>query len=271
MLSFVLVALVAAGMPDAGAKAESTLKPAYMVIATGAKTQAEADSGRAKYRASGLPWYRVASRAYSLGCNEACRAPEFPMVVASDTVKGLNPGFWIVVAMVTEHKEVADTLNTFLHGSGLSSYVRPVEVPQVADVKLLIVDHGPLDRAGVGSDFSGGMLADFEVALRGLTVVASQGCPGNRAGCGYVSLERGGSLFSKRKRAVVPYVLSPDEGDLLYFGINFGGHMDYGKPDVMEGIALETDPVLKDLPPTTERIHSIRIKRMRLVEYEMGD
>ncbi|AKJ04194.1 hypothetical protein ATI61_101712 [Archangium gephyra] len=103
--------------------APAELKPAFIVIADGAKTQAAADAKLKSYKAKHLPEHG-----------------DFPKVMGSSTIKGLNPGFFIVVAAISADEEVANTLAAFIRKKLQGAYVRRVEVEAPEALRLLAIE-----------------------------------------------------------------------------------------------------------------------------------
>ncbi|OJT22040.1 hypothetical protein BO221_25205 [Archangium sp. Cb G35] len=99
------------------------LKPAFIVIADGAKTQAAAAAKLKSYKAKHLPEHG-----------------DFPKVMDSSTIKGLNPGFFIVVAAIPANEEVANTLAAFIRKTLQGAYVRRVEVEAPEALRLLAIE-----------------------------------------------------------------------------------------------------------------------------------
>jgi hypothetical protein len=65
----------------------------------------------------------------------------FPMVVDSSTVKGLNPGFWIVVMAIPTDEVIAKRFAQYL---GKGAYHRKVAVESPEDIVVWISDNGNL-------------------------------------------------------------------------------------------------------------------------------
>jgi len=121
-------ACVAAAIDCAGVEtclADDQLHDAWMVIAAGSKDQVEGQSLLAAYRAAGGPSHG-----------------DYPMLVSSDTVEGLNPGFWIVVSAAPTDKTVAGGLRNHLRELNLAgldtggAYIKPVRLPFPEDIAL---------------------------------------------------------------------------------------------------------------------------------------
>lgn len=100
---------------------------------------------------------------------------EFPALIKSDWVNGLNPGFWITVALITEHKEVAQEMVKYLnkvHGKG--SYMKPIKllyIPDIRTISILGIADEEQNRStftnvsieiGIDSDDMGGALVNRE-------------------------------------------------------------------------------------------------------------
>ena len=103
--------------------AERPLEDAWMVIAAGSTDPDEASAMFDAYRAAGGPAHG-----------------DYPRLLSSDTVEGLNPGFRIVVAAAPASKDAASGLRDHLRGSSLAgldtsgAYIKAVKVRDAEDL-----------------------------------------------------------------------------------------------------------------------------------------
>lgn len=98
------------------------LKTAYMVIAGGDKDKDAAEIKLKQYKNKLYPYHG-----------------EYPKLLNSSDILGLNPGYWIVVAAVSQDKDVAEELNRFLRILGGDAYVRKVKVKDPEDLRLFVI------------------------------------------------------------------------------------------------------------------------------------
>lgn len=96
---------------------------AHVVIAGGAKKAAGAERSLADYRKRGLPQH-----------------DDFPKVLDSTFVQGLNPGFFIVAVGLPEDAKVASLLVDFIEGSGGKAYSKPVWVAQPENLQAVRIE-----------------------------------------------------------------------------------------------------------------------------------
>lgn len=64
---------------------------------------------------------------------------KFPYFVKSDELYGLNTGFWISIALITEHKAVAEKMVNYLQTLHNTSYMRPVKMFNMPDIRVIAI------------------------------------------------------------------------------------------------------------------------------------
>ncbi len=104
--------------------ADRPLEDAWMVIAAGSKDQDEGQRLFDAYRAAAGPSHG-----------------DYPRLLSSDTVEGLNPGFWIVVAAAPASEDAAGGLRDHLRGLKLAgldtsgAYIKAVKVRDAEELE----------------------------------------------------------------------------------------------------------------------------------------
>jgi len=185
----------------------AALRPAFMVIATGATQKAEAQAQLVDYRERGWP-----------------RHDDYPVLVESATIAGLNPGFFIVVAAVPEDEAVATTLVSFLRELGVSAYHRSVQVERPEALRLAVVERSTSTFSSYGRDGSLLGTPEDEPVAR---LAVSQACPEpagdvrdryayHQKHCPESRTLRGVSVTAQGGRAILPYTVDESLDGRIY-------------------------------------------------------
>lgn len=97
----------------------------YIIITGGGKTVQAGNDALVTYKNS--------------NCISFFKQDKFPALMKSDTVEGLNPGFFISVAAIIEKKEIANLALTFVRSKISDAYIRKITVPQniTSSIKFL--------------------------------------------------------------------------------------------------------------------------------------
>jgi hypothetical protein len=111
------------GQPVQIASKEQVQTNAYLVIAGGGKTPADAAKQLSDYKNKGYP-----------------RPDGWPRQLDSTWISGLNPAFHIVAVAAPTEKAVAEELVASLKSSGVGAYFRPVWVPYAQPLHLYVAD-----------------------------------------------------------------------------------------------------------------------------------
>lgn len=221
VLITVFAMLIAFAGPTTAEEKESGLKEAYMVIADGSKNKAEAEEKLKAYIKKGYPQHMGGKNEFRARCIFE-NIYDYPKLMLSNEIKGLNPGFWIVVTAIADDRKVADTLSRFIRSLGQASYVRQVWVKRPEEVKLLILDFDKMLYACGETEYQTpvnrwcqrkNQIAKISIQknLRGFEILHA--CDSQIPEC--IGSQ---STFNKKKLTVViPYVFRSDSGNDLYF------------------------------------------------------
>lgn len=163
----------------AGAVKPTGGEPAYMVIADGSPDFALAEAKLVAYDKQGFPRYG-----------------DYPKLVDSSTIAGLNPGYWVVVAAVARDKSVAQRLSAFIGSLGGKPYIRQVQVDQPDELRLLVVRGAKLQCERKGKRAITGR-------IRGFHLLQEEACHGECEGQGGVPFIT--ARASKNGGVVLPY------------------------------------------------------------------
>jgi hypothetical protein len=153
---------------------------AHLVIAFGAKARGEAESWLEAQGLTGVPSH-----------------DPFPLIVESQWVLGLNPGFFVVVLAASDDPSVASQLARELNAHGVSgSYVKAAWWPAPEPLRLLVVDEVADENLVVPS------------SDRNEIFIVQEKMPiGSRAAV------RGRSMVWADGRAVIPFTRTPAGGE----------------------------------------------------------
>ena len=147
----------------------------------------------------------------------------------SSTIKGLNPGFFIVVAAIPADEEVANTLAAFIRKKLQGAYVRRVEVEAPEALRLLAID-----RVTVS-----------EPSIEPVTyTLLQEGATNN--------LPRGRSRVSPDKGLVIPFTVDPGKHPRFFIDESHGDtvafYCDSHEPEKLrQGLGPE-DPLVFRVP-----------------------
>lgn len=64
----------------------------------------------------------------------------YPLFAKSDTIEGLNSGFWITIVAESIHKEVAATIASYYNKIGKGAYIRAVENHNPIDLRVVSIE-----------------------------------------------------------------------------------------------------------------------------------